>query len=209
MAGKKRDKSEDADVSRTPGDREEPLIIVPGGDVDDIEILRRERDEYLEAARRARADYVNLQRRMDSQFSAARQDARASMALDVLTILDDLERALEHGRQGEDYDGLLEGVALVRDKFVSMLDRYEIKRIDALGESFDHNFHDAIAEQPTDQADPGTVVAVAMTGYMIGGRLLRPARVVVARPLDSGRDDKDARRDEAGREHRDAGEEFA
>lgn len=170
-------------------DDRERRIIVPGEDDADIETLRRQRDEYLETARRARADYVNLQRRMQVLFGEAGEAARTEFALDMLGILDDLERALEHGREGEG-GGLVEGVALVRDKFLATLERYGIRPVDALGELFDHNVHDAVAEQPTDEAPPGTVVGVAQKGYMMGEKLLRPAHVVVARAAETGNEEE-------------------
>ncbi len=175
---------------------ENPMLVdVPGekrvDTSEDIARIEKERDDYLDMARRARADYVNLQRRMETQFAAARDDARAEMALDMLMILDDIERALEHGREGNDYEGLMDGIALVREKFLATLGRFDIKPIDPLGKPFDHNFHHAIAEQPTDEAEPGTVVAVAQKGYTFGNRLLRPASVVVARPVEKPQDAND------------------
>ncbi|MHC4712618.1 MAG: nucleotide exchange factor GrpE [Planctomycetota bacterium] len=159
-----------------------PSIIIPGEG--NIDAIRKQRDEYLETARRARADYVNLQRRMEQQFADCRRDALAQMALDVLVVLDDLERAIDHVKEQRESAALADGLNLVRDKFLATLDRYEIKRIEALGEPFDHNYHDAVAEQPTGEAEPGTVVAVVRTGYIMGGKLLRPARVVVARATE-------------------------
>lgn len=170
------------------GDRDEdaPRIIIPGEGPGDLETLRRERDEYLETARRARADYMNLQRRMQTHYDEAREAARTEFSLDMLAILDDLERALEHAEESGEGGGLGEGVALVRDKFLAALERYGIRPVDAMGEPFDHNLHDAVAEQPTDRAEPGTVVAVVQKGYLMGDKLLRPARVVVAKPSETG-----------------------
>jgi molecular chaperone GrpE len=185
-------------------DEDQPRIIIPGDDVrgDDhaetaeggetIDSLRKERDEYLEAARRARADYKNLQRRMETGFANTRRDALSGLALDMLGVLDDVERAIEHAEGSDSDEGLLEGVRLVRDKFVSTLSRYGVTKIDALGEAFDHNYHDAIARQPAGEAAPGTVVAVAQTGYMMGEKLLRPARVVVAAGEDAAGEDREA-----------------
>jgi molecular chaperone GrpE len=162
----------------------ERRIIIPGERRQDIDELMKERDEYLETARRARADYTNLQRRLESEYAAAREETRSQFALDMLVILDDLERALDHAREGEDYGGLVEGIALVREKFLAILARYGIRPIEALNAPFDHNSHDAIAHEPAGDAAPGTVTAVAQTGYMIGDKLLRPARVVVARAAE-------------------------
>ena len=156
------------------------------GDIDveaeaaDLAKLRSERDEYLQAAQRARADYLNLQRRVRTEIEAARENERAAFALAMLDILDDLERALEHAREAGESGGLVDGVALVREKFLKTLERYEIRPIKAEGEHFDPNFHDAIARQPTTQAPEGTVLAVVQKGYTMAGKLLRPARVVVA-----------------------------
>lgn len=207
MASKKSKREEDLEpLDETHLEDEAPSgIIIPGGagTPEDLDTLRRERDEYLTAAQRARADYVNLERRMNSQFAAARDDAQARLALEVLSVLDDLERALEHageggeggegsrGGRGEDYAGLVQGVALVRDKFVAVLERFGIKRIEALGRPFDHNYHAAVAQQPTDEAEAGTVVAVAQMGYCMGEKLLRAARVVVAGPVEGKEADED------------------
>lgn len=169
-------------------DTDSQKIIVPGDQEADIEEILRQRDEYLAMAKRARADYMNLRRRMHSEQQDASETARSEFAMDMLTILDDLERAIEHARNDQDDSGLAEGVALVRDKFLATLGRYGITPIAALGEPFDHNMHDAVAQQPTDQVEPGTVTGVALTGYMMGEKLLRPARVVVAKAPEDQED---------------------
>ncbi len=156
----------------------------PVEETDDLQRLLQERDQYIELARRARADYVNLQRRTDMQASAVRKEAEQRFALDMIAVLDDLERAMEHADAADNTKAVLEGVALVRDNFLAALARYGITPISARGEAFDHNLHHAIAEQPTDDVAPGSVVAVAQTGYLADGKLLRPAQVVVARPFD-------------------------
>lgn len=140
----------------------------------------RERDEYLELARRARADYQNLQRRIDAQVPAVRAEAEQRIALDMIAILDDLERALDHIKKGQDPHAVVKGVTLVRENFLSALAGYGITPIEAEGAPFDHNLHHAIAEQPAEGVTPGTVVAVAQRGYLAGGKLLRPAQVVVS-----------------------------
>jgi len=158
---------------------------------EELRSVRKERDEYLEMAKRARADYLNLQRRMESQFAAARADAQGRLARDVVSVLDDLERAIAHAEEATDAESLLSGLRQVREKFLATLGRYEITPIEAEGRPFDHNYHHAIAEQPTDEAEPGTVVGVAEKGYMYGDRLLRPAQVVVACPKNDSEEDPD------------------
>lgn len=183
---KRKEHPRDAETPQAPpaDAKEQPRILLP----DDISKIESERDEYLEMARRARADYNNLQRRTETQLAAARSDARAEMALDMLTILDDLERALDHAGEGQDYNGLVDGIGLVRDKFLAVLARYRIAPIDATGAPFDHNYHHAMAEMETEDAEPGTVIAVTQKGYTLADRLLRPSQVIVARAPKAPRD---------------------
>jgi molecular chaperone GrpE len=143
--------------------------------------VEKERDEYLDLARRARADYVNLQRRMETQRDSVRDETRHEFAKAMLSILDDLENALKHAREGGDVAAIVHGLEIVRTNFLATLSRYGIEPMAAEGAQFDHNVHHAIAEHTTDAAEPGTVFAVALKGYTSGGKLLRPAHVVVAK----------------------------
>jgi len=149
-------------------------------DAEEFAKVQRERDEFLDLARRARADYQNLHKRVEAQSAAVRKEAQQRFALDMIGILDDLERALEHIKEGQDVRAVTRGVELVRENFLAALAGYGITPIDAMGAKFDHNVHHAIAEEPTDAAPAGTVIAVAQSGYLADGKLLRPAQVVVA-----------------------------
>ena len=156
--------------------------------------LEKERDEYLDLARRARADYMNLQRRIDAQRAAIRSEVAQRFALDMIAVLDDLDRALEHASEIREAEGLVKGIMLVRQNFLAALARHGIAPIEAVGAVFDPNLHHAIAEQPSDDAPTGTIMAVIQTGFTAEGKLLRPAQVVVARSFES-----------AASEERDAG----
>lgn len=166
-----------ADGGAQAEEKKEPLAIEP----DVIGSLERERDQYLELARRARADYVNLQRRMEAQSETVRDAAKQEFAKDILGVLDDLDKAIEHSREGVDCAGIIDGLEMVRRNFLKALAKNEIEPMEAEGLPFDHNLHHAIAEHPTDDAAPGTVYAVAQKGYTAGGKMLRPAHVVVAK----------------------------
>jgi len=146
-----------------------------------LEEAEKQRDEYLSLAQRARADYQNLERRIQAQSESARDAVKQEFARDMLTSLDELEMAIKHSREGVDCEGIIKGLELVRQKFLATLARHGIEPVAAEGAPFDHNIHHAIAEHPTDDAAPGTVFAVAQKGYTMGGKLLRPAHVVVTR----------------------------
>ena len=165
-----------ADGGKAPEQAPPERRIAP----EEFDKVVRERDEYLDLARRARADYLNLQRRSEAQAASTRTEAQQRFALDMIAVLDDLERALEHVKKDQGGQQVIKGIMLVLENFLAALAGYGITPIEAHGAKFDHGLHHAIAEQPTDEAEPGTVVAVAQRGFLANGRLLRPAQVVVA-----------------------------
>ncbi len=115
---------------------------------------------------------------------AGRDLARRTRAVlvDLIGVLDDLERALEAARRERDGSALLAGVELVARNFVAALARHGVTRVEALGEPFDPSIHDGVSMVPaSDASQHGKVVAVLRAGYRIGDELLRPASVVIAR----------------------------
>ena len=131
------------------------------------------RDERL----RALAEVENMRRRGERERSEASRYGATGLARDLLGVADNLRRALESGG-GE---GLMEGVGMVERELSAAFARHHIARIEAEGERFDHNRHQAMFEVETADAEPGTVVQVVQDGYLLHDRLLRPAMVGVAK----------------------------
>jgi molecular chaperone GrpE len=131
---------------------------------------------------RALADAENTRRRADRASAEARQSAVADFARELLAVADNLQRALaavgEEARRGE--GSLIEGVEVTRRLLTLAFERFGVRPIEALGKRFDPALHEAVAMEESADA-PGTVVGVVEDGYTINGRLLRPARVVVAK----------------------------
>src|SRR5262249_33514277 len=113
--------------------------------------------------------------------------AQRPLAADLLPALDNLDRALSAAEQAEDKSPLAQGVSMVQAQLLDALRRHGVTRIDAQGQPFDPNRHEAVVQQATADTPPGTVVQVFEQGYMIHERVLRPARVAVsvAPPTDS------------------------
>jgi molecular chaperone GrpE len=149
----------------------------------DLDALLSERNEYLDLAKRTKADFENYRKRMSAEIQAATARGKAGLILEVLPVLDDLERAIEAAGldpEGDSADGLAHGVLLVFRSLREALARNGIETVDPRGERFDPNLHEALSKQPADGADPGTVIEVMQKGYRLGEQLVRPARVVVA-----------------------------
>ncbi|HEY2715034.1 MAG TPA: nucleotide exchange factor GrpE, partial [Solirubrobacterales bacterium] len=141
------------------------------------------RDEYLDLARRAQADFENYRKRMAAEVQAAGLRGKASVAADVVPVLDDLERALQAAGldpEGDSDDGLAHGVILVFRNLRETLKRNGIEAVDPSGERFDPTEHEALSTMPVEGVESGTVVEVMQKGYRMDGQLIRPARVVVS-----------------------------
>lgn len=137
---------------------------------------------------RGLADNQNTIRRARKEREDTAKFATANMARDILTVADNLRRALEaipDELRGENdlAKGLIDGVQLTERELLATLERHGIRKIDPMGEKFDHNFHQAMFEVPTADTEPGTVVQVIQLGYTIHDRLLRAAQVGIAKAL--------------------------
>jgi molecular chaperone GrpE len=133
--------------------------------------------KYLALAQRTQADFENFRKRMARENAAAVDRGVGKLAKELLPALDHLEHALKAASGHED---VIKGFALVRDEIVRALERVGIQPFAPEGEPFDPTEHEAMASQPTEGAEAGTVVEVYQQGYRINGAVLRPARVVVA-----------------------------
>jgi molecular chaperone GrpE len=147
--------------------------------------LEAELAEYKDRLLRTLAEIENVRRRAQREREDASKYAIAGFARDLLSSADNLRRALESLPESEAKDertrSLLAGVAATERELLGVFERHGIKRIDPKGESFDHNFHQAIFEAERPEHPSGSVVEVLQPGYLLHDRLLRPAMVGVAK----------------------------
>ena len=133
--------------------------------------------EFMDALLRERADFTNFRRRSEAEAQQSYRYAAGTTIKKFMAVMDDLERALAHRPAGDTW---ADGVELVYRKYQTILDAEGVTRIDAEGKPFDPNLHEAIMQEPSDEHESGTVIAVLQQGYMYGERVLRPALVKVA-----------------------------
>lgn len=138
----------------------------------------------------ARADLQNVRRRAEKEAADARAYAATNFSRDILSVADNLSRALsaipDELRADEKMKALVTGLEATGRELDSIFGRHGITKIAAIGETLDPNRHQAMFEVPSDDAAPGTVVQEIQTGYMIRDRLLRPALVGVAKAPEGG-----------------------
>ncbi|MFN0009727.1 MAG: nucleotide exchange factor GrpE [Planctomycetota bacterium] len=152
----------------------------------DLETAARERDEYLASWKRATADYQNLRRRLQSDLESAVARAKTGILGDLLLVLDFLDMALATPVTTEEGRNLHAGVEATRTALHAVLEREGVRPIPE-GGRFDPAFHDCVARVPAEGVEPGTVVEVLRRGYLLEGRILRPAQVRVAGADESPR----------------------
>ena len=177
-------------------------------DLEELTAKAEKADEYLELAQRTRADFDNYRKRAAREAAAAQERGIAKLAKELLPAVDNLDRALAAAQSaaaqsaaaqsaatqsaaasdgadtgtGQDNGTatLISGIKLVHDDVIAALSRAGIEGFSPEGERFDPQLHEAIAQQPVDGAESGTVVEVYQRGYRLGDVVIRPARVVVA-----------------------------
>jgi molecular chaperone GrpE len=143
--------------------------------------------EYKDKLLRVLAEMENLRRRTEREVAETRAYGISAFARDILAVADNMDRALQaldaelREKADAGVKALLDGVELTERELHKVLEKHGVKRFDPLGEKFDPNLHQAMFEVPDPSRPAGTISQVVQPGYMIGGRMLRPALVAVAK----------------------------
>jgi molecular chaperone GrpE len=149
-------------------------------DVQEIDALKKERDGLYDRLLRKQAEFDNYKKRIDREKSEFMQFASADLMKELLNALDSFDLALKNAATKPDAQNMLRGFELIYKQLQDTLTRFGLKAIDAKGKSFDPHFHQAVSTQPTDEVAENTVIDEMRKGYLLNGRLLRPAMVSVA-----------------------------
>jgi molecular chaperone GrpE len=144
-----------------------------------------ERDTYLDLLQRTRADFENYQKQLSRRQEQERPYIHLNLLKEILPVVDNLERATAAAQQAGEKGPLVQGVAMVLSQLNNFLRSHNVTRIEAEGQTFDPNRHQAVAQVPSGGKPANTVVNVLEQGYLLNDRVLRPARVTVAAAEDS------------------------
>ncbi|MBI3846762.1 MAG: nucleotide exchange factor GrpE [Planctomycetes bacterium] len=153
-------------------------------EVEELRAKAKERDQFLDQLQRSKAELANYQKRVERDRETWSQEAVARFVARLIPFLDDVERALAAVREGKDFGSVERGLEMMEKSFHSLLTDQGVKPIAAVGLPFDPRQHEAVAQR-VDQTEPdGTVLVEIQKGYTMGGRVLRPAQVIVSRETD-------------------------
>ena len=149
--------------------------------IDEENTIEEERDEYLNSWKRALADLENYKKKEKQKLQETSQRTVDIIAKDILPIIDNLERAESALTKKHEKDSVAQGFIQIGKQLKDLLEDYEVEEVEAIGEQFDPNLHEALMEIDDEDAESGEVIEVLEKGYMRQGNLLRPAKVKVAK----------------------------
>ncbi|WP_339632881.1 nucleotide exchange factor GrpE [uncultured Sneathiella sp.] len=169
------------------GTEQEDILAIKDAEIAEL------KDKLL----RAMADVENMRRRAEREKQDAHSYAVTKFARDILGVADNMRRAIEsipdESRANQDVKNVLPGIEMTESELLNTLEKHQIRKIDPKGEKFDPNLHQAMYEIEDPSVEPGTILQVTQSGYVIADRLLRPAMVGVAK---GGQKRSEARVDE-------------
>ena len=154
-------------------------------DQDDLaqQLAAREKEngELIDRLQRTLAEFDNYRKRVSREKDDLLKYGAEKMALDMLPVADNFERALEQAKSATDPTAVVEGIEMIHKQFLATLEKYKVRPFDSLGEPFNPEKHEAMAQQEHPDYDANTIMAELQKGYFLDDRLLRPASVVVSR----------------------------
>jgi molecular chaperone GrpE len=176
----------------------EAEVVAEGGDevpdfadatfLQDVEAMRQELEqertratEYLDGWKRTQADFANYKRRIDRDQAQVYQNAAGSVIKRFIDVVDDLDRALQARPRSGEGEAWANGIELIYRKLLSILEAEGVTQMNAEGQHFDPNYHEAVTQEDSPTHESGQIISVVKQGYMLGDRVLRPALVRVAR----------------------------
>ena len=176
-----------AEADAQPELEENPLELA-------LAAKEQEKAEVLGQLQRLAADFENYKKRARREAEDSRQFANEKLLRDLLPLVDNLARALEHANAE---DPIVQGIQMVSNQFGDILGQYGVERVPGVGTAFNPAHHEAMGRVPTNDADPDSVVQEYEAGYTLHGRLLRPSKVVIAMPAPEAKADDDAATEQA------------
>lgn len=155
-----------------------------------LDAALKDAESHKDSALRAKAEADNVRRRAEREVSNASKFALERFAKEILAVVDSLEKALETKADDDAQQAMHEGISLTHKLFLDTLKKFNIEQVSPLGESFDPALHEAMVMQESEEHEPNSVMMVVQTGYQLNGRLIRPARVIVAKGKVASIDEK-------------------
>ncbi len=150
-----------------------------------LETTKQQLEEEKDRCLRLNAEFDNLRKRTQKEKEEFIKYANEKLILELIDIMEALERGLENAKKSENKDKLIEGIELIYKQFKNVLEKNGLSPIKALGEKFDHYKHEAMMQTPTDECDEGTILEEFARGYILNNKVIRYSKVRVSKKKES------------------------
>ncbi len=147
---------------------------------EDIELLKKRMNEYLDGWKRAKADYINYKRETEKREKEMIQFAHAALVLELLPIYNNFRRAFQHVPQDQKQSEWVRGMEAIKKQFEEFLKQTGIEVMNTVGRKFNPEFHDAVSKEKRDGVEKDTILEEVDTGFLMNGKVLAHAKVKVA-----------------------------
>lgn len=169
------------------------------------ENLKKEISEYKDKLLRRVAEFENYKKRLEADFMNAVKYANEKLFLEILPVVDDLERSIASAKEKPDFESFYQGIKMIYAKLMKVLEAHGVKPFESIGKPFDVYYHDALLRIPRDDVPPDTVIDEVERGYMYYDKVLRHAKVIVSSPVEGS---KEENKTDKGEQKIDRGNEF-
>ena len=179
-----KEKKEEPETSKTDSPAKKAKTKITCDKKEDIEELKEQLASEKDRVLRLAAEFENYKKRKQRESDEFKKFANETIFRQLLTIVDNLERAIFSTKENSDEAGLLEGVKLTYKEILKLFETFNVKPVEAENQMFDPNFHQAITQVKTDEFPENSVTAVLQKGYLLHDRLIRPAMVIVSKRVE-------------------------
>jgi len=163
------------------GDKKKLSSPKPNKRINEIKKLKEEKEQLQDQLLRKIAEFDNYKKRTERDFYERVQNANEKLITELLPVLDDLERALDHAQQNQETNSLLEGTELIRKKMLGILEKQGVEPLMAEGDEFDPEKHDALMQTEKENVPSGKIIEEHLKGYTLNGKVIRHSQVIVAK----------------------------
>jgi molecular chaperone GrpE len=182
---KKQDNSPDEETPKVKGQKESEKGKEKGKEkIEGIKELKEQIASERDRALRFSAEFENYKKRKQRESDEFKKFANETIFRQFLSVVDNLERAIDSTEESSKESGLLEGIKLTYKEIIKLFETFNVKPVEAANQPFDPNFHQAVTQEETDEFPDNTVTTVLQKGYLLHDRLIRPAMVVVSKRVE-------------------------
>jgi len=174
-------KEDIVESKRNVGEKKKSSSKKPNKHLIEIKKIKEEKEQLQDQLLRKVAEFDNYKKRTEREFFERVQNANEKLITELLPILDDMERAIDHAEQSDEVDSLLEGAELIQKKMLGILEKQGLEALPAEKEEFDPEKHDALMQIEKDDVESGKIIEEHLKGYTLNGKVIRHSQVIVAK----------------------------